>query len=63
MTARKPGTRNSTAKSGKRLKLNKRTLKDLGPAKGGAVRGGGILGGTTVIKTIGDGLQTVARTG
>jgi hypothetical protein len=40
MTGRKPGTRESTAKSGKRLKLNKQTLKDLAPAKGEAVRGG-----------------------
>ena len=61
MTARKPGTRNSTAKRGKRLKVKKRTLKDLAPAKGGAVRGG-VRGTTTVIDDIGKALTTVART-
>ena len=61
MTGAKPGTAKSSAKSGKRLKINKRTLKDLAPAKGGVVRGG--LGGTSVIDTIGKGLTTVAKTG
>ncbi len=51
MTARKPGTRKSTAKSGKQLKLNKETLKDLAPAKGKAVRGGRAI--MTILCSIG----------
>jgi hypothetical protein len=60
MTGRKPATRNGATKSGKQLKLKKWTLKDLAPAKGGAVRGG--RGGTTVIDTLGQALNTIART-
>jgi hypothetical protein len=41
MPGRKPGTRKSMAKGRKRLNLNKETLKDLAPAEGEAVRGGG----------------------
>ena len=59
MTGKKQGTQNTAAKSGKQPKLNKRTLRDLAPAKGTAVRGG--RGATTVIDDIGKAITVAGQ--